>query len=175
MENLILVDTADNVMGYADKMKIHQEGLLHRAFSVFLFNATGEMLLQQRALHKYHSPGLWTNACCSHPHQNETVEEAIYRRLNEELGLSKCEVEFLYKFIYRAEFDNGLTEHEYDHVYVGMIKEEPTLNPEEVKQCRFITINELDQEIQTHPERFTYWFKVSYPEVKKYWKNKFTL
>jgi isopentenyl-diphosphate delta-isomerase len=159
MDFVVLVDSQDNEVGIMEKMEAHEKGLLHRAFSIFLFNSKGEMLLQQRALSKYHSPGLWTNACCSHPAPNETTLEAGKRRLQEELGLSTVLVE-AFKFEYRATFDNSLTEHELDHVLVGYTDEFPQLNLDEAQDYRWVRWADLLSEMALYPEKFTVWFKI---------------
>lgn len=159
MDFVVLVDSQDNEVGIMEKMEAHEKGLLHRAFSIFLFNSKGEMLLQQRALSKYHSPGLWTNACCSHPAPNETTLEAGKRRLQEELGLSTVLVE-AFKFEYRATFDNSLTEHELDHVLVGYTDDFPQLNPDEAQDYRWVRWADLLSEMALYPEKFTVWFKI---------------
>jgi isopentenyl-diphosphate delta-isomerase len=159
MDFVVLVDSQDNEVGIMEKLEAHEKGLLHRAFSIFLFNSKGEMLLQQRALSKYHSPGLWTNACCSHPAPNETTLEAGKRRLQEELGLSTVLVE-AFKFEYRASFDNSLTEHELDHVLVGYTDEFPQLNPDEAQDYRWVRWADLLSEMALYPEKFTVWFKI---------------
>jgi isopentenyl-diphosphate delta-isomerase len=159
MDFVVLVDSQDNEVGIMEKLEAHEKGLLHRAFSIFLFNSKGEMLLQQRALSKYHSPGLWTNACCSHPAPNETTLEAGKRRLQEELGLSTVLVE-AFKFEYRATFDNSLTEHELDHVLVGYTDEFPQLNTDEAQDYRWVRWADLLSEMALYPEKFTVWFKI---------------
>jgi isopentenyl-diphosphate delta-isomerase len=159
MDFVVLVDSQDNEVGIMEKMEAHEKGLLHRAFSIFLFNSKGEMLLQQRALSKYHSPGLWTNACCSHPAPNETTLEAGKRRLQEELGLSTVLVE-AFKFEYRATFDNSLTEHELDHVLVGYTDEFPQLNLDEAQDYRWVRWADLLSEMALYPEKFTVWFNI---------------
>lgn len=159
MDQLILVDSNDNVVGKMEKLEAHQKGLLHRAFSIFLFNSSGEMLIQQRVDSKYHSPGLWTNACCSHPSPNETVMDAGQRRLMEELGISTFLVHSFY-FEYRTEFENGLIEHELDHVLVGYTNENPILNPSEAKAFQWISLENLMHDIQISPENYTIWFKI---------------
>lgn len=163
-EQIILVDENDLEIGFLDKLSVHQMGLLHRAFSVFIFNSKGEFLLQQRADEKYHSPGLWSNSCCSHPNKDETLQDAINRRLKEELGL-QCLVDFKFKFIYKIGFDNGLTEHELDHVYFGYSDDKPVLNLEEVKSWRYISLVDLQIEIEHNPEQFSAWFKICFPQV----------
>jgi isopentenyl-diphosphate delta-isomerase len=124
-----------------------------------VFNDKGEMLLQQRALSKYHSGGLWTNTCCSHPRQGETTEQAAHRRLQEEMGFD-CELKLHQTFIYKAPFDNGLTEHELDHVFIGTYNQDPHINPEEVNDFHWISLSELDQQLRNQPEKFTVWFKM---------------
>lgn len=164
MESVILVDEQDRETGTMEKLRAHELGLLHRAFSVFLLNDRGEMLLQQRAEGKYHSPGLWSNTCCSHPRPGESVAAAAVRRLQEEMGLA-CPLHPLHAFVYRAEFSNGLTEHEYDHVFVGRCNAEPVLNPEEVQAWRYISLDELDAELRDAPERYSVWLALCFREV----------
>lgn len=164
MEYVILVNELDEQIGTAEKLEAHQKGLLHRAFSVFLFNEKNEILLQRRSMNKYHSGGLWTNTCCSHPRENESVEDAAHRRLMEEMGISaKMRREF--SFIYKAELDSGLTEHELDHVLIGQFNEEPKCNPEEVADWKFQSMAEIEKDIQANPELFTEWFKIIFNEV----------
>ena len=159
MDYVILVDSQDNELGIMEKLEAHEKGLLHRAFSIFIFNSKGEMLIQQRAYSKYHSPGLWTNACCSHPAQNETILEAAKRRLREELGMSTFLVD-AFHFEYRETFENNLTEHELDHVLVGYCDENPKLNPIEACAFRWIAMKDLFLELESNPEKFTVWFKI---------------
>ena len=166
-ELLILVDEHDNETCTIEKWPAHQQGLLHRAFSVFIFNSKGEVLLQQRALGKYHSPGLWSNTCCSHPLKNELMDDSIKRRLMEEMGFG-CDVYFQFKFIYRHSFDNGLTEHEIDHVYFGVTDSTPISNTDEVNAWRYLSMKKLENEINTNPANFTAWLKICLPEVKLY-------
>ena len=154
---VILVNEQDEAIGLMEKMEAHEKGLLHRAFSILIFNSEGEMLLQQRALSKYHSPGLWTNACCSHPRNGETILEAANRRLSEEMGM-QTELSVLTHFIYKADFDNGLTEHELDYVVKGITNENPTINPDEVNAFRWISISDLNKWVTTSPTDFTVWF-----------------
>jgi isopentenyl-diphosphate delta-isomerase len=163
-ELVILVDIQDNETGIQDKLSVHQLGLLHRAFSVFVFNSKNELILQQRADGKYHSPGLWTNTCCSHPKPGEKTIDACKRRLMEEMGMS-CDLKFGFSFTYRCEFSNGLTEHEFDHVYVGYTDDLPVLNYTEVKDWKYINIIELENEIQLHPEKFTEWLKICFHKL----------
>lgn len=164
-EKIVLITSEDEVLGLMEKMQAHENGLLHRAFSVFLFNDKHEMLLQQRSSEKYHSPGKWTNACCSHPRINETYLEGAQRRLQEELGIS-CDLEEKFHFIYRAEVGNGLVEHELDHVFIGKYQGDFQLNPEEVAQVRYISEKDLDEAIKNHPEEYTEWFKIILNEYK---------
>lgn len=158
MEEVILVDENDNAIGTAEKLAAHQSGQLHRAFSIFIFNGKGEMLLQQRAMGKYHSGGLWTNACCSHPRPNEEPLAAAHRRLIEELNM-KVDLKFLFSFKYKAEFENGLTEHELDHVFVGQSDSVPKLNQSEAMAFKYVERNELLKDIEDNPDRYTFWFK----------------
>jgi isopentenyl-diphosphate delta-isomerase len=156
-EMVILVNELDEPIGLMEKMEAHEKGLLHRAFSILIFNSIGEMLLQQRALSKYHSPGLWTNACCSHPRDGETVLEAANRRLSEEMGM-QTDLTILTHFIYKADFDNGLTEHELDYVLRGITNESPVINQEEVHDYRWINTADLSQWVKSTPSDFTVWF-----------------
>jgi isopentenyl-diphosphate delta-isomerase len=158
-EMVILVNEFDHEIGLMEKQEAHEKALLHRAFSVIIFNEKGEMLLQQRAFQKYHSGGLWTNACCSHPRPGESTIDAAHRRLGEELGFD-CELKLHQTFIYRAPFDNGLTEHELDHVFVGNYSIDPLFNPKEVNSFQWISIADLRFQLSENPERFTVWFKM---------------
>jgi len=153
------VDTADRELGTMEKMEAHEKAVLHRAFSVFIFNDRGELMLQQRAAHKYHSPLLWTNTCCSHQRQGESNIEAGKRRLREEMGF-EVDLDKKFHFVYKAEFDNGLTEHELDHVMVGYYNGEPTINPEEVASWKWISMEVLQQDMKDHPQDYTAWFKI---------------
>jgi isopentenyl-diphosphate Delta-isomerase len=167
---LILVDEQDRQWGKLEKQMVHELGLLHRAFSVFIFNTKGELLLQQRASHKYHSGGLWTNTCCSHPRYGEEISDAVERRLMEEMNMC-CDTTFAFNFTYRAEFDNGLTEHEFDHVYFGLSDELPKPNQEEVQNWKYTTLENLEKEINEHPERYTEWLKVCLPLVNSHFRS----
>jgi len=158
-EYVILVDTADSELGTMEKMEAHEKAVLHRAFSVFIFNDRGELMLQQRAAHKYHSPLLWTNTCCSHQRQGESNIEAGKRRLREEMGF-EVDLEEKFHFVYKAEFDNGLTEHELDHVMVGYYNEKPIINPEEVASWRWIDMEVLQKDMKDNPQDYTVWFKI---------------
>lgn len=158
MEQVILVDERDNVLGWEEKIVAHQDGKLHRAFSVFVFDSQGRFLLQRRALDKYHSPGLWSNTCCSHPKPGESTAAGASRRLREEMGL-ECELGYVGAFIYRASFENGLVEHEYDHIFVGRSDVEPRHDPAEVHEWRLVTAAALMDEMARAPAAFTYWFR----------------
>lgn len=141
------------------KLEAHQKALLHRCFSILIFNSKNELLIQQRALDKYHCPGIRANACCSHQRQGESTLDAAHRRLQEELGFD-CPLEEKFHFVYKAEFDNGLTEHEFDHVLVGNYDGEVLPNPEEVVNYKRVSLEELDQELQNSPEKYAVWFKI---------------
>lgn len=168
MEEIILVNEKDNETGSMEKLKAHENGgTLHRAFSIFLFNSEGRMLLQKRAEGKYHCAGLWTNTCCSHQHPGETLEEAAHRRLRQEMGLDTGLREIL-KFIYRAEFENGLTEHEFDHVFVGRYDGEVSPNPEEVGDHKWVDVKHLKKDIAKNPEKYTPWFRIALDRVVKW-------
>ena len=162
---LILVNEQDQWIGTIDKMAAHQKGLLHRAFSVFILNKEGEMLLQQRAATKYHSPGLWTNACCSHPAPGEEVMGAAARRLKEELGFA-CSLSPLYVFQYKAYVGEGLWEHELDHVFYGHYEGIITPNPEEAQATRYVALGDIEAELAAHPDHFTAWFRICFAEVR---------
>jgi isopentenyl-diphosphate Delta-isomerase len=170
MTKVILVDENDNPIGEAEKMQAHIDGLLHRAFSVFIFNTKGEMLLQQRAMSKYHSGGLWTNACCSHPFPGEKTEAAAIRRLQEEMGFA-VPVKKIFDFIYKTSFDNGLTEHEFDHVFAGIYDNDINCNPEEVMNFSYRTMNEISQSLQLKPREYTAWFHLAFPKIAG-WYNR---
>lgn len=159
METVILVDSDDQEVGTLSKMQAHRLGLLHRAFSVLLFNSKGEVLLQKRADSKYHSAGLWTNTCCSHPRPNEPIEVAVRRRLREEMGI-EAECKFAFKFAYHVTLDNELIENEIDHVFVGIFDGSPTINPEEVGDWKFAPIIALRADVLKNPGQFTHWFKI---------------
>ncbi|XLS28233.1 isopentenyl-diphosphate Delta-isomerase [Flavobacteriaceae bacterium M23B6Z8] len=158
-EKVILVDHNDHQIGLMPKLEAHEKGELHRAFSVFILNGKGELMLQQRALHKYHSPGLWTNTCCSHQRDGESNIDAGKRRLMEEMGFTTSLEEVL-SFIYKAPFDNGLTEHEYDHVLVGRYQNEPKINPDEVASWKWMSLEAVDKDLKRNPESYTVWFKI---------------
>jgi isopentenyl-diphosphate delta-isomerase len=163
-DQVILVDENDRRIGVAAKMEAHRTGALHRAFSVFVFNSAGDLLLQQRADGKYHSGGLWTNTCCSHPRPDESTAQAARRRLKEEMGIA-CELDEIFSFIYHADLDDGLSEHEYDHVFVGTCDGDPTPDPREVRDWRWLDADALRQDLDQHPERYTFWFKAVIDQV----------
>jgi len=158
-EMVILVNENDEQIGLMPKMEAHEKAVLHRAFSVFIFNDNHELMLQQRAHEKYHSPGLWTNTCCSHQRDGETSLEAGKRRLFEEMGLT-TELKETTSFIYKAPFDNGLTEHEFDHILVGTFNEEPVLNKEEVADWKWMPLEDVKADIKKNPNDYTAWFKI---------------
>lgn len=166
IEKVILVDEQDNEIGSMEKIEAHEKALLHRAFSIFVFNDEGQMMLQQRALSKYHSPGLWTNTCCSHPRPGETLEEATQRRIVEEMGFY-CEMKELFSFIYTAPFDDGLTEHELDHVFIGTYNDDPKINLEEVASWQWVEVDELLADVKENPDDYTVWFKIALAEMEK--------
>ena len=158
-EKVLLVDTQDRVLGTMPKLEAHQKGVLHRAFSVFILNRQNALMLQQRAWDKYHSPGLWTNTCCSHQREGEDSLTAGKRRLQEEMGL-EAPLTPLFTFIYKAPFDNGLTEHELDHVLLGYSEQSPNPNPQEVADWQWMPLEEVQQRLTEQPEQFTVWFKI---------------
>lgn len=153
-----LVDDDDHIIGAAEKLEVHERGLLHRAFSILVFNRENELLIHQRALHKYHSGGLWTNTCCGHPNKNEDMEAAVHRRLREEMGFD-CALKMRFKFRYRAAFPNGLVENEIDHVYIGQFDETFTPNPDEVADHEWVDLQFLNEDVQRNPGNYTVWFR----------------
>ncbi len=170
MEQVILVNEYDVELGLMEKIEAHEKALLHRAFSVFVFNDQSEMLLQQRALTKYHSGGLWTNACCSHPRPGEIILQAANRRLQEEMGF-ETPLTKVFDFVYKAPFSNGLTEHEFDHVFVGQYNGTIHPNHEEVANYAFYSMEEIESITFNDPEFFTEWFKIAFPMIKKWWQQ----
>jgi len=158
-ETLILVDSADRVIGTGEKIEIHRLGVLHRAFSVWIFNSRGELLLQKRAMTKYHSRGLWSNTCCGHPRPGETTENAARRRLQEEMGLD-CALRETLTFTYEAQLESGLTEHEFVHVFFGRSEENPRLAPAEADEWKWMDLSNLVKAIKQKPNTFTYWFRI---------------
>lgn len=167
MEHVILVNESDQQIGIMEKMAAHIVPRLHRAFSIFIFNSQGKLLLQQRALTKYHSPGLWTNTCCSHPRNGETMEQATTRRLQEEMGMT-CDMHEVFTFIYKAPVGLGLTEHEFDHVWFGQSDDTPLINTEEVASWKYMSLDDIAEDMRHHPESYTEWFKISFSEVTKH-------
>ena len=165
-EKVILVDENDKPIGLMNKMEAHEKALLHRAFSVFIFNEKGELMLQQRAASKYHSPLLWTNTCCSHQRDGESNVEAGRRRLQEEMGFV-TDIKEVFSFIYKAPFDNGLTEHELDHVMIGRFDDAPNLNKEEVEAYKWMTLKDVKQDIEENPANYTAWFKIIFDKSYK--------
>lgn len=169
-KEIILVDLNDNIEGYTSKIEAHRTGALHRAFSVFLYNGN-RLLIQQRARDKYHSAGLWANACCSHPRKGETLEAAVSRRLMEEAGI-KCAVEEVFSFVYKHQFSGQLYEHEYDHVFLGEYDGEYVINPYEVQDFKWIELDELKAELADSPEKFACWFQIAAPKVIEIIQNR---
>ena len=167
MQEVILVNEADEAIGSMEKMEAHEQALLHRAFSVFLFNRKGEMLLQKRAATKYHSPSLWTNACCSHPIPGEETKDAALRRLEEELGFTTA-INKAFHFTYKAVFDNGLTEHEFDHVFVGEYEGNMQLNADEVSEVCYKSMSDIKTEIEHKAGAYTEWFKIAFPLLEEW-------
>lgn len=160
MEEVILVDKYNNQIGICEKLKAHKEARLHRAFSIFIFNSKGDLLLQQRAKEKYHCGSLWTNTVCSHPRPNETLDNGVHRRIKEEMGFD-CELKELFSFVYRAEFENGLTENEYDFVFIGKYDNESIMpNPDEVMDYKWISITDLKDDVLKNPKKYTPWIKI---------------
>ena len=174
MEQVILVDVDDCEIGVMEKMEAHKQAVLHRAFSVFLFNPQGKMLLQQRALTKYHSAGLWTNTCCSHPRPGETLDDAVTRRLMEEMGIT-AKVSKAFDFIYQAELPDHLNEHEFDHVFIGNYDDEVRPNHLEVANFVYQSIEEVAANLQSHPEKYTVWFKIAFPKVVEWYHSNSSL
>ncbi|MBL0357513.1 MAG: isopentenyl-diphosphate Delta-isomerase [Chitinophagaceae bacterium] len=167
--DVILVDEQDNPIGTMGKMEVHEKALLHRAFSIFIFNDKGELLLQKRAPAKYHSGGLWTNTCCSHPKPGEDTATAAHKRLQEEMGFS-TPLNKAFTFLYKAPFENGLTEHEYDHVFTGIFNGLIKPDPDEVSDYCYLSLEKLKANIQSRPDHFTEWFKIALPELEAYMK-----
>lgn len=159
IEKVIIVDENDKVIGEMEKLEAHRKAQLHRAVSVFIFNSNGQLLLQKRALNKYHSPGLWTNTVCTHPMPNERSEDAAARRLNEEMGLRNVRLTKIFDFIYKEKLSNGLTEYEFDHVFWGISDDSPTINPIEVCDFKYVDPQLIVKQIKLNPENYTVWFK----------------
>jgi|TARA_B110000971_G_scaffold217251_1_gene253762 isopentenyl-diphosphate delta-isomerase len=165
-EYVVLVDEKDQKIGLMEKIEAHEKALLHRAFSVFIFNEKGELMLQQRAASKYHSPLLWTNTCCSHQRDGESNIEAGRRRLQEEMGFV-TDITEVFSFIYKAPFDNGLTEHEFDHVMIGRYNKAPELNTEEAEAYKWMKMEDVKQDIEVNPSIYTAWFKIIFEKSYK--------
>jgi isopentenyl-diphosphate delta-isomerase len=161
---VILVDKNDHETGTMEKMEAHRKGLLHRAISVFIVNSKGEWLLQRRTIDKYHSKGLWTNTCCSHPYPDETAGDAAHRRLREEMGM-ECTLQQMFSFVYKVKVDNELTEHELDHVFFGITDNIPVINNKEVMEWKYIPFSELQEDVLLHPRKYTVWFIKIYARV----------
>lgn len=173
-QEVILVNLQDEPIGVMEKMEAHQKGLLHRAFSVFIFDKKGQMLLQQRAAQKYHGAHLWTNACCSHPYLNEPVEEAARRRLMEELGFT-TPLQKIFSFVYKATVENNLIEHEYDHVFAGEYEGRIVVNKEEVCDHAYRSMSFIKRMLQEKPEQFTTWFRIAFPQIEAWWKTRYAV
>lgn len=169
-EQVILVDREDNPVGTMEKMEAHQKGVLHRAFSVFIFTSSGELILQRRAAHKYHSPGLWTNTCCSHPRPGEAVEDAAHRRLVEEMGFD-APVQHSFSFIYKKQVGE-LIEHELDHVFIGEWDGKPSLNPEETDAWKTMKLQDLEQDVAANPRAYTEWFRICLDQVLRHYESR---
>lgn len=163
-EKVVVVNEHDVAIGVEDKTRAHLLGVLHRAFSIFVMNSAGQLLLQRRALAKYHSRGLWSNTCCGHPRPGESINQASRRRLREEMGFD-ADLESVFQFRYRADLEEGLIENEYDHVLVGLFDGVPEPNPAEVAECRWEDPTTLSLELEAHPENYTYWFRISFDRV----------
>jgi isopentenyl-diphosphate Delta-isomerase len=167
VEYVILVNNNDQSLGTMEKMEAHEKGVMHRAFSVFVFNTRGEMLLQKRAEEKYHSAGLWSNTACSHPRTDEKTRDAAHRRLREEMGFD-CDLEEAFSFIYKAHVGEGLIEHEYDHVFLGHSDEKPDPDPNEVSDWKYVDLDWLMEDVDNHPDEYTVWFRIAVKELKKH-------
>jgi isopentenyl-diphosphate delta-isomerase len=167
---VILVNTNDEEIGSMEKMDAHRQALLHRAFSVFVFNTDRQLLIHRRAFDKYHSAGLWTNTCCSHPRPGEATIDAAYRRLQEEMGFT-CPLEKSFEFIYKTELEDGLYEHEFDHVFTGEFSGVPDINPDEVSEWKYISLEELEMDVNAHPEKYSVWFRIALPRIIEQIKN----
>jgi isopentenyl-diphosphate delta-isomerase len=174
IQEVILVNEKDEAIGTMEKMEAHRKGLLHRAFSVFIFNTKGEMLLQRRAMNKYHSAGLWTNSCCSHPQPGEEVHEAAQRRLQEEMGFTAV-LEKIFDFVYQADFDNGLTEHEFDHVFAGEYDGPVDVNKEEVMDYCYKSLDQVRSSLKEQPYKFTAWFHLAFPKMEEWWNRHYKI
>lgn len=171
-QEVVLVNEKDEAIGTMEKLQVHELGLLHRAFSVFIFDGSGKMLLQQRSKEKYHGGLLWTNACCSHPFPHEKIEEAAQRRLKEELGFT-APLKEIFFFTYCARVENNLIEHEFDHVFAGRYEGTIQANAQEVAGYKYEEMANVKREIESRPEKFTSWFKIAFPKIEEWWKGEF--
>ena len=169
---VILVDELDRPLGTAGKMEAHEKGQLHRAFSIFIFNAKGEMLLQRRAKNKYHSGGLWSNACCSHPQPGQDTRSVAEQRLQEEMGFV-TPLEKIYDFVYKTEFENGLTEFEFDHVFAGEYDGKILLNQEEADDYGYKEVKEIGESLKAYPKKYTAWFHLAFPRIEEWWWRRY--
>ncbi len=165
-DKVILVDELDHAIGEMDKMEVHEKGELHRAISVLVFNSQHEFMLQQRSFSKYHSPGLWTNTCCSHPHPGEPSPMAAHRRLKEEMGF-ECQLNKAFDFIYKAHLDNGLIEHEFDHVYIGYYDRDPVINTDEANDYKWLNVKALMEDLRSNPASYTVWFRIIMEKIEE--------
>lgn len=168
--NVVLVDRNDNPLGVMEKISAHQKGHLHRAFSIFVFNDNSEFLLQQRAEHKYHGAGLWSNTCCSHPQWGEAVDLSADERLKFEMGM-ECELKLIYSFIYHEEVENDLIEHELDYVFIGHSNENPIINEDEVQDYKWMSVSEILTDLESNPTKYTVWFRQAFPDLISKMKN----
>ena len=171
VEYVILVNNNDQPLGAMEKMEAHEKGVMHRAFSVFVYNSEGKMLLQKRADSKYHSPGLWSNTACSHPRTGEKTDDAAHRRMMEEMGFD-CDLEKAFTFIYKADVGEGLVEHEFDHVFIGNSNQTPKPDPEEVEDWKYVDFDWLVRDVINNPDEYTVWFRIALEQVKNHMKSK---
>lgn len=170
-EYVLLVDEQDNQIGQMGKMEAHIKGVLHRAFSVFIFNEDNELILQQRAFSKYHSPGLWTNTCCSHPRDGETADSAAHRRMVEEIGFD-CDFSEAFTFLYKSDVGGGLIEHEFDHVFIGKSEKKPFINEKEVGDWKYMKMEDIRADMDKNPGKYTVWFRIAFDEVEEHLNQK---
>ena len=167
-ERVILVDESDREIGSEDKLEAHRQGKLHRAFSIFVFNPDGQILLQKRSTKKYHSDGLWTNTCCSHPRPGEPIDEEVQRKLKQEMGF-QCDLQWIFNFTYKVQFKNSLIEHELDHVFIGRYDGSPQPNPDEVDDWKWMDLEALINDVKVNPEIYSYWLKICIDQVLEFW------
>ncbi|MBD0367841.1 MAG: isopentenyl-diphosphate Delta-isomerase [Flavisolibacter sp.] len=173
-QEVILVTEKDEPIGTMEKMLVHKQGLLHRAFSVFIFDTKGRMLVQQRSAEKYHGALLWSNTCCSHPFSGEDTEEAARRRLQEEMGFTTS-LQKVFEFKYKADVENELIEHEYDHVFAGEYEGAINFNAHEVADYNYLSLSELKSAVEENPDRFTTWFRLAFPRIEKWWQQQYEI